>query len=751
MNILKSITKPLISMALLLVALATGCKGGQDPILGSGLPEMVSIVITPAQASVPVTGTQQYTAIETFSDGSTRDVTAVSTWTSPDLTGGPGVATISPAGAATGRVIGQSTITAKYLGQTATAILTVSAATSVSFKVTPASASTPITGTQQYTAIEIFSDGTTIDRTAASVWTSVNVPAGGPAVATVSSTAPTKGLATGNVIGQSDITATYGTQTAKGRLTVTAATSVSFVVTPALASVPVTGTQQYTAIETFSDGTTIDRTAASDWTAVNVPLGGPAVATVTSTLPIKGFATGNAIGQSDITATFGIKIAKGRLTVNAATSTSFVVTPASASVPVTGTQQYTAIETFSDGTRIDRTSVSNWTSANIPVGGSAVATVSSTAPTKGLATGNAVGQSGITATFGAKVATAILNVTVSTSASFKVTPALASVPVGGTQQYTAIETFADGTTIDRTAASNWTAINVPLGGPIVATVSSTAPTKGLATGDAIGQSDITATFGAQIASGRLTVTAPVPPPTPTGLLGTASTYGLIAASAMTISSIPQTHIYGDVALTNNDSFVGFAFGGTIPLPTSPYVTPNTIPGINSTVRGSVAAAAQAKIDLAAAYADLSSRAPTHTYGAGATQLSTGVPMTPGIYRAGAATAGDTFALNNTNGPLVLDALGNPDALFIFQASDITTTTGSVILQGAAKPNNVYWVMTATATIGNGSGTVFQGTVVAGLTITVDGANVQGRMLAGASGTGALTIGPAGSVITVPTP
>ena len=83
-------------------------------------------------------------------------------------------------------------------------------------------------------------------------------------------------------------------------------------------------------------------------------------------------------------------------------------------------------------------------------------------------------------------------------------------------------------------------------------------------------------------------------------------------------------------------------------------------------------------------------------------------------------------------------------------SDITTTTGSVILQGGANPNNVYWVMTATATIGNGSGTIFQGTVVAGLAVTVNGANVQGRMLAGASGSGALTM-TTGYVITVPTP
>ena len=46
------------------------------------------------------------------------------------------------------------------------------------------------------------------------------------------------------------------------------------------------------------------------------------------------------------------------LTVNAATSVSFVVTPATASIPVSGTQQFAAIQTFSDGTTVDRTTTS---------------------------------------------------------------------------------------------------------------------------------------------------------------------------------------------------------------------------------------------------------------------------------------------------------------------------------------------------------------------------------------------------------
>jgi hypothetical protein len=170
------------------------------------------------------------------------------------------------------------------------------------------------------------------------------------------------------------------------------------------------------------------------------------------------------------------------------------------------------------------------------------------------------------------------------------------------------------------------------------------------------------------------------------------------------------------------------------------------------------------LDLNAAYIDLMGRAPGAnaltnaasaveksggTFPAGATDLS-GFVLIPGVYKFGALSAGDTIALSNAAvGPLVLDAKGNPDAVFVFQASDITTTTNNVILQGGAQAKNVFWVMAATATIGNGGVNIFQGTLVAGATITVNGTNVQGRMLAGATSAGALTISAAGSTITVP--
>jgi len=724
---------------------------------------LVSLAVIPATASIPAGTTQQFTAIATFSFGPSIDVTAnaLNAWGSGTLA----VATVGlHTGSATGVAPGTSLITATFGGKTATATLTVNAATSKGLTLTPTTASIPVTGNQQYTVWEIFSDGTSQNRTTASSWTTSN-NAGNVTLGL------TPGLANGIIATPAGvpvtITAAYGGMSGNATLTVNAATSMSFAVTPATASIPATGNQQYTAIETFSDGSTLNRTASSNWSS-----GTPGVALVGLNT---GLALGVAPGNSTITATYGGMSRSATLTVNAATSKGLTLSPALASIPRTGNQQYTLLEIFSDGTSQPRTTdlATAWTTSNnagnislTPIGVGA-----------GLATGLIATPIGtpvtIKATYGGNFATADLTVTAATSTKFEVTPKAATISInGGTQQYTAIETFSDGTTQDRTRYSNWSAVDlVPVSTTPVATIWNTSPRYiGRATGVNLGTSTIMAEYGVYTGNfggtvglanrtAILTVTAPNPgPASPYPILGTASTYGMIASDAMTIVATPMTHIYGDVALINNDSFVGFSLTGNMPThPTSIYVTPRTIPGINSKTLGDTAAAVQAQADLNAAYADLSARpalatAPTETaggtYPAGVVELS-GKVLVPGIYRTAMRAATDTFGLSSINGPLVLDAKGNPDALFILQASDITTTTGSVLLQGGAQPKNVYWVMTHTATIGDGTGTVFQGTVVAGGTITVKGANVEGRMLAGALGAGAITISAPGSVITVP--
>lgn len=72
---------------------------------------LVSIAVTPANPSVVIPGTQQFTATGTNSDGTTIDLTALATWASTN----PAVATINAAGLATlGGTASTTTITATW-------------------------------------------------------------------------------------------------------------------------------------------------------------------------------------------------------------------------------------------------------------------------------------------------------------------------------------------------------------------------------------------------------------------------------------------------------------------------------------------------------------------------------------------------------------------------------------------------------------------------------------------------------------
>ena len=389
-------------MALLLGALLVACGGGRDPILGTpgaGLSAPVSIAVTPTTASIPMQGQQAFVATATYSDGSTRDVSATSSWSS----GSPSVASVNASsGLATGVVGGIALITATFDGKTSSANLTVTAATLVSIAITPATATVPINAFQPFMATATYSDGSTENVTATSSWSS-----GSASVATVNATS---GMATGVVGGTALITATFGGKTGSATVTVPSATLTSIAVTPATATVQLGLTQALVAMGTYSDGTSADISSTVAWTS-----GSPAIATVIANT---GVATGVAVGSATVTATASGKTGSATLTVPSATLTSIAVTPATAAVQIGLSQPFVAKGTYSDGSNTDISSTVAWTS-----GSPLVATVLSGT---GVATGVAVGSATITATLGSKSGSAVLTV----SATVPVPTAHGPAPVG---------------------------------------------------------------------------------------------------------------------------------------------------------------------------------------------------------------------------------------------------------------------------------------------------------------------------------
>jgi uncharacterized protein YjdB len=118
-------------------------------------------------------------------------------------------------GLATSVGYGTTTVTASYAGQTATATLTVQAPTLVSITVTPSSYTIASGTGVQFHATGTYSDNSTLDLTNTVTWSSSN-----SAVATVSNTSGSQGLATSVTPGTVTITAALGSVSSTATLTV---------------------------------------------------------------------------------------------------------------------------------------------------------------------------------------------------------------------------------------------------------------------------------------------------------------------------------------------------------------------------------------------------------------------------------------------------------------------------------------------------------------------------------------------------
>jgi len=184
-------------------------------------------------------------------------------------------------------------------------------------------------------------------------------------------------------------------------------------------------------------------------------------------------------------------------------------------------------------------------------------------------------------------------------------------------------------------------------------------------------------------------------------LGTAESFGVLGGS--TVTNTGASVISGNVGVSPGSAVTGFP--------------PGTV--TDGTIHLADAVAAQAQVDLTTAYNAILAT-PTLIDLTG-TDLG-GLTLPPGVY------GFDTSA--QLTGTLTLDALGNPNAVFIFKiGSTLTTASGSsVIVINSGSDCNVFWQVGSSATLG--TGTDFAGNILALHSITLTtGANVSGRVLA----------------------
>jgi LPXTG-motif cell wall-anchored protein len=182
-------------------------------------------------------------------------------------------------------------------------------------------------------------------------------------------------------------------------------------------------------------------------------------------------------------------------------------------------------------------------------------------------------------------------------------------------------------------------------------------------------------------------------------LGTSASFAVLAGT--TVTNTGPSVISGDVGVSPGTAITGFP------------------PGIvnNGTIHAADAVAAQAQADLTTAYNDAAGRSTTATV----TADLAGQTLVSGVY------TGATLGLTGT---VTLDAQGDPNAVFIFQAAStlITASSSVVALTNGADACNVYWQVGSSATLGTTS--TFVGTVLALTSITATtSATINGRLLA----------------------
>ncbi|NOT07116.1 MAG: hypothetical protein HOP28_02830 [Gemmatimonadales bacterium] len=397
-------------------------------------PVLAGVLLSPASVTLNAGGVQQFTAVGSYSNGTTGTITI--SWSE---TGG----SINSTGRFTaGSTPGTYRVVARLSGGTmadTSTVIIASPATLTGLSVSPKPYSAQVSSAaRQFNVSATWSSGAT--TVPSILWTATggSITSGG--LYTPSSTAGTF-----RVIARHS----GGTLADTTAVTLTAAppppaTLSSVTISPKPVSMPVAGAQQFNASALWSDGGTT--VPSITWSATGGTVNGSGA-----------YTAGSTAGTFRVIAAGGGKADTANITISAVapTVTSFVLSPGSATVPAGSTQQFSTATTWSNGASGGVTVSYSATGGSISTNG--LFTAAQAAGTFAVIASCSCGRADTSVV-------AVSAVSGPTLTSLRVSPKPVSVYTGGVQAFSVTPTWSDGSSTLPSITWSATGGNITNGG-----------------------------------------------------------------------------------------------------------------------------------------------------------------------------------------------------------------------------------------------------------------------------------------------
>ena len=426
-----------------------------------------SISVSAAVSQVAAGLSAQFSASGHYSDGTQQNLSDQVVWSVSDLS----KATIEAAtGLLSGQQAGSVTVTAAKEGLSGSLAFTISPASLESLQVTPTSLSLAKGTSQGVTVTAIFSDDSNQDVSDQVSWAS-----DADSLVTVSGSSLVEALAQGSAT----LTANLSGVDVDLAVTVTSAELVSLSLTPVNKTIPLGVSQQYVAQGTYSDGSVQDLSAQVTWLSSN-----DSAVVISNNVNSKGRADTLALGSSTISAVLG-EVQQGTiLTVDNAQLSSIDLQPTNQTVAKGSDATIRAFGQYTDGARIDITSLVNWNTSST---GLIDLSLAANGAVKTLDQGDAL----VSAELEGITSLANISVTNATLASISIESASTNLADGTSLKLIARGQYSDASSQDISDQVTWQSSDIS-----VLSVANGGNDFGTITGQSPGQANITASFGA---------------------------------------------------------------------------------------------------------------------------------------------------------------------------------------------------------------------------------------------------------------